>query len=357
MSDLQKELSFLKNKKILITGNTGFKGSWLTYIISNVTKNIYGISLREKVNSTMYYNVGIKNLIKKQFFFDISDYKKLDKTIKFIKPNYIFHLAAQSLVYKSYKETLKTWHSNLLGTLNILEILKNYKESKNIIITSDKCYKNFEINRGYKENDILMGDDPYSASKSCAEIAINSYINSFYNKDNFVVSCRAGNVIGGGDFSDNRLIPDIVSAHINKKPISIRSLNSTRPWQHVLEPLFGYLSVAKKITKKNVNQQSFNFGPSYNNSKKVKEIINRIKKQWHIKIINSQNKFKESKLLALNCVKAKKYLDWRPTLNFNDTIDLTIDWYKTFFKEPKQIHNLMDTQIKYFISKKNDKKK
>ena len=125
MSDLQKELSFLKNKKILITGNTGFKGSWLTYIISNVTKNIYGISLREKVNSTMYYNVGIKNLIKKQFFFDISDYKKLDKTIKFIKPNYIFHLAAQSLVYKSYKETLKTWHSNLLGTLNILEILKN----------------------------------------------------------------------------------------------------------------------------------------------------------------------------------------------------------------------------------------
>tara|TARA_B100000900_G_C20578846_1_gene716565 strand:- start:328 stop:1401 length:1074 start_codon:yes stop_codon:yes gene_type:complete len=357
MNNLQKELSFLKDKKILITGNTGFKGSWLTYIISSVTKNIFGISLSENSNFTMYEKVGIKKLVKKQYFFDVSNYKKLEKTIIHIKPDYIFHLAAQSLVYKSYKNSLRTWQSNLVGTLNLLEVLKKYKKSKNIIITSDKCYKNFELNRGYKENDTLMGDDPYSASKSCAEIAINSYIKSFYQNDNLIVSCRAGNVIGGGDFSEKRLIPDIVKSYYKNKITSIRSLKSTRPWQHVLEPLFAYLLVAKKIDYKKINQQSFNFGPSFKNSKQVKEILNRIKKKWKIKTKISKNNFKESKLLALNCNKAKDKLHWIPTLNFNDTVDLTVDWYETFLKKPKKIHNLMDLQIKYFISKKNDKKK
>ena len=354
MNEIKKKLSFLKNKKILITGNTGFKGSWLTFVISSVTKNIYGISLKQNINNTMFIRNNISDLIKKQFYFDISNLSKLKKTINQIKPDYIFHLAAQSLVYKSYKKPIETWNSNLLGTINILEILKDYKKSKNIIITSDKCYKNFELNRGYEENDILAGEDPYSATKSCAEIAIKSYIKSFYDNSNYIVTCRAGNVIGGGDFSDHRLIPDIVKSYFKKKEISIRSLNSTRPWQHVLEPIFAYLLVAKKIKNKKVNHQAFNFGPNSKNSKKVRSIIQQIKKKWNIKVKKSKLRFKESKLLSLNCKKAKKTLNWKPVLNFEDTIEMTIDWYDQFYKKPKKINELMKLQIQYYASKQND---
>jgi CDP-glucose 4,6-dehydratase len=352
MNDLQKQLSFLKNKKILITGNTGFKGSWMTYIVSNVTKNIYGISLKNNINKINHNKNNVIGLLKKQYFFDISNYNKLNKTINEIQPDFIFHLAAQSLVYKSYKEPLKTWNSNLIGTLNLLEILRHYKKSKNIIITSDKCYKNFELSRGYNENDILAGEDPYSATKSCAEIAIKSYIESFYDKSNYIVSCRAGNVIGGGDFSELRLIPDIVRSYFRNKKISIRSLSSTRPWQHVLEPLFAYLLVAKNIKKKQVNHQAFNFGPNQNNSKNVLSIINQIKKKWKIKIKKSRLKFKESKLLSLNCTKAKKILKWSPVLDFEDTVNLTIDWYDKFNKQPNEINKIMNHQINYYLSKK-----
>ncbi len=352
MNEIKKNLSFLQNKKILITGNTGFKGSWLTFIISTVTQNIYGISLKQKINNNMFKKNNISSLIKKQFYFDISNLKKLKKTINQIKPDYIFHLAAQSLVYNSYKNPLTTWNSNLVGTLNLLEILRYYKKSKNIIITSDKCYKNLELTRGYNENDILAGEDPYSATKSCAEIAIRSYIKSFFDKSNYIVSCRAGNVIGGGDFSELRLIPDIVKSYFGKKKISIRSLNSTRPWQHVLEPLFAYLLVAKNIRKKKVNHQAFNFGPNQNNSKSVLSIIKQIKKKWKIKIKKSNLKFKESKLLSLNCTKAKKILKWEPVLDFEDTVNLTIDWYDKFYNKPSEISKLMNYQINYYLSKK-----
>lgn len=351
MNNINHLLSFLKDKKILITGNTGFKGSWLTYVVSTVTSNIYGISLKQNINNTMFKKNKIFNMVKKQYYFDISDFKKFKNVVNIIKPDYIFHLAAQSLVYNSYEMPLKTWNSNLIGTLNLLEILKNFKKSKNIIITSDKCYKNFELNRGYKEDDILAGEDPYSATKSCAEIAIRSYIKSFYDNSNYIVSCRAGNVIGGGDFSKHRLIPDIVKAYFNNKKISIRNTNSTRPWQHVLEPIFAYLLVAKNIKKKNVNHQTFNFGPNQKNSKKVISIINYIKKKWDIRIKKSNLKFKESKLLSLNCIKARKILGWKPVLNFKDTVNLTIDWYDQFYKHPKKINDLMTTQVNYYISK------
>ena len=351
MNNINHLLSFLKDKKILITGNTGFKGSWLTYVVSTVTSNIYGISLKQNINNTMFKKNKIFNMVKKQYYFDISDFKKFKNVVNIIKPDYIFHLAAQSLVYNSYEMPLKTWNSNLIGTLNLLEILKNFKKSKNIIITSDKCYKNFELNRGYKEDDILAGEDPYSATKSCAEIAIRSYIKSFYDNSNYIVSCRAGNVIVGGDFSNHRLIPDIVKAYFNNKKISIRNTNSTRPWQHVLEPIFAYLLVAKNIKKKNVNHQTFNFGPNQKNSKKVISIINYIKKKWDIRIKKSNLKFKESKLLSLNCIKARKILGWKPVLNFKDTVNLTIDWYDQFYKHPKKINDLMTTQVNYYISK------
>ena len=351
MNNVKDKISFLKNKKVLITGNTGFKGSWLTYVVSNVTQKIYGISLKENIENTMFKKSKIFKLVKKQFFFDISNFNKFKKVIYQIKPDYIFHLAAQSLVYKSYEFPLKTWNSNLIGTLNLLEILKYYKKNKNIIITSDKCYKNLELRRGYTEDDILAGEDPYSATKSCAEIAINSYIKSFYNNSNFIVSCRAGNVIGGGDFSENRLIPDIVKHYFSNNKISIRNINSTRPWQHVLEPIFAYLLLAKNINKININHQSFNFGPDLHNSKRVFSIIQEIKKRWNIKIKKSNLKFKETKLLSLNCNKAKKILKWKPVLNFQQTVKLTIDWYDKFYSKQHEIDSLMRSQINYFVSK------
>ena len=212
------------------------------------SKNIRYLT-KKKISKTQCLKKVRYLVSKKTIFFDISNFNKFKKVINQIKPDYIFHLAAQSLVYKSYEFPLKTWNSNLIGTLNLLEILKYYKKSKNIIITSDKCYKNLELRRGYTEDDILSGEDPYSATKSCAEIAINSYIKSFYNNSNLIVSCRAGNVIGGGDFSENRLIPDIVKHYFSNNKISIRNINSTRPWQHVLEPILHIYYLQKILIK------------------------------------------------------------------------------------------------------------
>ena len=344
---------YFKDKKILITGHTGFKGSWMTLWLNSLGAKILGVSKNIPTSPSHYKLLNFKKNVKfiKR---DIKNPKSLNKIIKNYKPDYIFHLAAQSIVKKSYLRTFETWETNLLGTVNLLESLKNYKKKITVvIITSDKAYKNIETSKGYKEDDLLGGIDPYGASKSAAELAIQSYVKSFFNKKKniSIAVARAGNVIGGGDWSENRLVPDCIKSWLKKKVVTIRSPNSTRPWQHVLEVINGYLILAIKLKlNKKLHGESFNFGPEMKKNFKVIEVLKSSKMYWNTvnwKIKNKRS-FYENKLLNLNSNKAKKYLNWKPVLSFADTIKLTIEWYRGYAENKKDIYKLSLNQINYF---------
>ncbi len=343
-----------KNKKIIVTGHTGFKGSWLTYWLLSFGAKVIGIS---KDIPTKPSNYEALNLKKKciDLRLDITNLKNIKKLILNKKPDYIFHLAAQSLVNKSYNFPVETFKTNSMGTLNILESLRSLKKKCTVvIITSDKSYKNIEIERGYKEDDILGGDDPYSASKGSAEIIIQSYLKSYFQKQNKILIgiARAGNVIGGGDWSENRLIPDCMKSWSKNKRVIIRNPKSTRPWQHVLEALGGYLIFAVKLnSNKKLHGQIFNFGPSSYKEHEVIKLVKYIKKFWNKfewKIVSKKNTFHESKLLKLNCNKAKKILKWKSVLNFNEMIGMVTKWYKCFYTNKKEIEKLSTVQIKTY---------
>jgi len=343
-----------KGKKIVITGHTGFKGSWLSLWLNHLGADVYGISNNFKISQTNFNNFKIKNNIK-NFDVDIRNFKKLHKVIKKIKPDFIFHLAAQSLVGASYKKPLYNFETNFNGTLNILEALRlsNFRCIA-VLITSDKSYKNFEIKRGYVEDDILGGDDPYSASKGSAEFVINSYFKSFLkNKKNIRIAvCRAGNVIGGGDWSSDRLIPDLMRSIFKNKKVKLRNQNSTRPWQHVLDVLNGYLILAKRLKKNNkLNGQVFNFGPPQNSNFRVLDVVKEIKKNWSILDWKfSKRTYYESTLLKLNSNKSLKTIKWKNKLSFKEVIKLVTDWYKCLYQK-KDIYNCSINQIKYFEKK------
>jgi len=342
------------NKKVLITGHTGLKGSWLSLWLSLLGADVYGISNNFKASKTNFKNFKMKKNIT-NYDIDIKNFIKFKKIINKIKPNFIFHLAAQSLVSESYKNPIYNFETNFNGTLNLLEILRLAKfKCVTILITSDKSYRNFEIKRGYNENDILGGDDPYSASKGSAEFVINSYFKSFlYNKKNIRIAvCRAGNVIGGGDWSNNRLIPDMMRSIFNNKILKLRNHNSTRPWQHVLDCLNGYLVLASKLTKnKKLNGQAFNFGPPISSNYKVIDVVREIKRNWSLlKWKFTKKNFYESNLLKLNSNKSLKFLNWKNKLKFKETIKLVTDWYKCLF-EKKDVYNFSKNQIKQYEKK------
>ncbi len=355
MSDLIKTF---RGSKILITGHTGFKGSWLTIWLYNLGAEIYGIS-KGIVSKPSHYEVtNIKAKIK-NFLVDIREKEKLIKTIKDIQPDFIFHLAAQSLVSYSYVNPYETWETNTLGTLNILEgIRKLNKKCVAVLITSDKCYENIEWVYGYRENDKLGGIDPYSASKAGAEIVINSYLRSFFkNQENIKIGvARAGNVIGGGDWAVNRIVPDCIKAWNEDKIAYLRSPNSTRPWQHVLEPLSGYLSLAINLSvSNNFHGEAFNFGPPVEITPSVENLVKKMsehweKVKWEIKEPDLENKFHESNLLKLNCDKAYHLLKWKPNWNFEETVKNTITWYKKFYenKSKEDVLELTRSQIYAF---------
>ena len=340
-------------KKILITGHTGFKGSWLTLWLNKLGANIMGISLGLPTNPSNFKAIQIQKKII-DLRFDISDIKKLKKEINNFKPDYIFHLAAQSLVGRSYINAKKTWETNLMGTLNLLEVLKKVTFSCSIVIvTSDKCYLNKEKKTGYKEFDELGGFDPYSASKASVEIMVKSYVASFFsNKKNIrIATARAGNVVGGGDWSKNRLIPDCVKCWAKNKFSTIRNPESIRPWQHVLEALHGYLLLAIALKKnKNFHGQSFNFGPSLNKFYKVIEILKEIRLNWpgiKWKIIK-KNIFYESNLLLLNSSKAKKKLGWKCVLSFSYCMKMISSWYFVYYNRRKDILQFSLSQIENY---------
>ncbi len=329
-------MSVFNNKRILITGHTGFKGSWLTIWLLRSGAQIIGYALPPKTEKDNYCLTRLSDKINEHIA-DIRDKDKLFRVFKEENPEIIFHLAAQPLVLDSYAEPLYTFETNTLGTTNVLEAFRLNNSSKLlVVITTDKVYENFELKEGYNESDRLGGNDPYSASKASAEIIANAYNKSYFikNNDKKVVTVRAGNVIGGGDWSDNRIIPDCIKAMENDEAIVIRNPNFTRPWQHVLEPLGGYLLLAEKILKGEKNLTgAWNFGPLTKKSICVEELVKLVIDYYgrgNYTIKSNNNALKETDNLALDISKASKELGWKPCLNFEDKIQLTIDWYKNY---------------------------
>ena len=353
---MHKDHKYFKNKKIIVTGHTGFKGSWLTLWLYSLGGEVLGLSKDVPTQPSNYKTLNLEKKIKSKKI-NLTNFKKFKNQITKFKPDYIFHLAAQSIVKKSYTNTKETWDSNLISTINLLESLKSVKKKTNvIIITSDKVYKNIETKKGYQENDRLGGLDPYGASKSATEIAIQSYISSFFSNKNGnirICTARAGNVIGGGDWSPDRLIPDCMRSWLKNKIVKIRNPNSTRPWQHVLEVIFGYLTLAINLKSFNkLHGESFNFGPKDHNYK-VSEVLNEIKKIWpSIRWKYDKNiKFKENQLLNLNSKKAYRTLKWKQTLTFKEQIRMVVNWYKFFNKDKKRIYYKSLEQINYYRDK------
>lgn len=327
--------SFFKNKNILITGATGFKGSWLSYWLHILGARVTGIGHNPNKNENLFYSLRLEKKIYLKSL-DIRNRVALAKCIKETEPEIIFHLAAQPLIYESYNHPYLTYEVNSLGTLNMLDCIKDNKNNKIravVFVTSDKCYYNNYSVKGFKEDDKLGGIDPYSGSKACAEIMINTYFESFFKKIKSigVASARAGNVIGGGDYSPNRLIPDAIRSILKNKEIFLRQPKFNRPWQHVLEPLFGYLTLAERLYKNPIKFSGpWNFGTKKNTVTNVEEIIKKIIKFWgkgSLKVMKNK-KFYEQENLQLNIDKSEKFLNWRPKFSITQSVELTADWYK-----------------------------
>lgn len=325
--------NFWKRKKVLITGHTGFKGSWLSTILSQLGSDLYGYSLKPKSKKQLYVTNRVEKYFKKIKYDNINNFQSLKNFVHFCKPSVVFHLAAQPIVLESYAKPLETFSTNIIGSANLLESLRSLKSLKTlIIVTSDKCYLNEDKKlKLFRETDPLGGYDPYSASKAGTEIITLSYYKSFFEKKKVSVSTvRAGNVIGGGDVAKNRIFSDISKSLISNKKLILRNPNAIRPWQHVLEPLIGYIILAEKMYKSRVDfSTSWNFGPKSNSNKRVIDVIRLVNKFKKIRYTYNQNKKQnyESKNLGLNIDKVNNKLKWKPKLSLKETIRWTVDWY------------------------------
>ena len=332
------------NKTILITGHTGFKGGWLSMWLTHLGAKVVGASI-DTLSDPSNFSVSFIGDVIEDHRLDIRDAVAVKLLVEKVQPDFVFHLAAQALVRLSYENPLETIATNALGSANVLDALRSLnKKVVAIMITSDKAYDNVEWVWGYRETDRLGGKDPYSASKGMAELAIRSYVNSFFNKPDSNVRVgitRAGNVIGGGDWAVDRIVPDCMEAWSKKKTVDIRSPQSTRPWQHVLEPLSGYLVLAAHLEQDSKDHgESYNFGPSLEQNYPVSELINEMSKYWdQVKwndVSGSENYVHEAGLLKLNCDKALFDLDWQSTLQFKETVQMTVEWYKNYYQNQEQ---------------------
>ncbi len=326
---------FYKGKKVFITGHTGFKGAWLTYWLKELGADVAGYALEPEYERSLFELLRLDQKIDHHIG-DVRNLETLSNAINQTKPDIVFHLAAQALVRRSYADPLLTFQTNVMGSLNLLESIRETESVKSLVyITSDKCYWNNEWVWGYRETDALGGPDPYSASKACAEHVFKSYYLSYFKeRKNFGCgSTRAGNVIGGGDRSQDRIVPDIIKSVENKKQIFLRNPQSTRPWQHVLDPLNGYLHLAMHLYKSpdQYNGEAWNFGPSNQSIKTVLELTNLIKTLWEnvdVQVESNANQPHESNLLHLSIDKAQTFLKWSPIYHFNQAVMQTGAWYK-----------------------------
>lgn len=336
-------MSTYKGKNVFITGHTGFKGSWLSLWLAKMGANVFGYSLFPDTTPNNYTVSSVTDLLFEETIADVRDKKSLKKAIKKANPDFVFHLAAQSLVRKSYSCPVETFETNVIGSLNVLEGLRELGQPCSVVmITSDKCYENNGQIWGYRENDPLGGYDPYSASKAAAEIAVTSYRRSFFPKDSLdkhgvqIATVRAGNVIGGGDWAENRIIPDAVRALSSGKTITVRNPNAVRPWQHVLEPLFGYLMLGAKMSEEKNPElcSAWNFGPLCNEECPVSDLMDLFCKEWgrgNWNLVSLTNAPHEASVLRLSIDKAVYKLHWAPRWNLYEAIKITAAWYKKYY--------------------------
>jgi len=345
-------LNFFKNKKVFITGHTGFKGSWLSFILDLYGARVKGFSKKPNTSPSLFNNLNYSD----RFFSiigDINDFNHLKKEIRDFEPDFIFHLAAQPIVIDSYEDPLDTYHTNFNGTLNLLEsIRKINRECNVVIITTDKVYKNNENKIPFQEDDMLGGKDPYSASKSASEILISSYSESFFSNHMINIStARAGNIIGGGDWSKYRLLPDIIRSCFENSELIIRNPNSVRPWQHVLDPILGYLDLARNLSiKPEIFNGAWNFGPDEKDPISVNDIIEIVKTNGELFNIKIENDIsdKESKYLQLDITKSKVILNWTPKWNAETAIEHSIKWYRGFYNNISA-NDLITNDLKYYL--------
>lgn len=340
-------------KKVLVTGHTGFKGSWLTLWLKSLGAEVLGYSLEPNTEPSMFEELGIYGKCR-NVFANILDEKTLEEAFQTFKPEIVFHLAAQPIVRLSYSEPVLTYKTNVIGTLNVLEAARNCSSVKAFVnVTTDKCYENLEINRGYREDEPMGGHDMYSSSKGCVEIMSSSFRRSFLQTEASMAmaTARAGNVIGGGDWASDRLIPDCVR-YINKnEKIEIRNPIAVRPWQHVLEPLSGYLLLGQKLLEEGKKfAEGFNFGPNEESILKVAEVAEKVV-QFYGKgevIVHKRDNLHEANLLMLNIEKAEKVLNWTPTYSANQAIEKTVEWYKHFYAKDCNMYEYTMNQIKEY---------
>ncbi|WP_457746017.1 CDP-glucose 4,6-dehydratase [Sulfurimonas sp.] len=336
-----------KDKTVLVTGHTGFKGSWLVYWLKKMGANVVGYSLEAPTTPN---HIDLLSLDIISIIGDIRDLEKLHKTFTTYKPDIVFHLAAQPLVRLSYENPIETYETNVIGTLKVFEACRKAKVKAIVNITSDKAYDNKEWIWGYRENDPMGGYDPYSSSKGCADILANSYRNSYFNLNDYkkthntlLASCRAGNVIGGGDWAQDRLLTDIMLSVSQGKKVSIRNPYATRPWQHVLEPLSGYLHIGQKLLEeKKEFAEAWNFGPSDEGSITVEEVVKNVKKHWgkiDYEINRDPKQLHEANLLKLDCSKAHILLKWKDVWGSDTTFEKTVKWYKSYYEK-----NVIETE-------------
>jgi CDP-glucose 4,6-dehydratase len=339
-------------KKIFVTGHTGFKGSWLCEWLLQLGAEITGYSLPPETKPALFNQLGLKSRLN-HIIGDIRDPVKLNRALQKSRPDFVFHLAAQPLVRDSYAKPVETFETNLMGTVLLLEALRGLKNAcAAVFITTDKCYENREYHRGYREEDCLGGHDPYSASKATAEIAISSYRRSFFqNHPVKIASVRAGNVIGGGDWATDRIVPDCIRALQKKQPVPVRNKIATRPWQHILEPLGGYLWLGAQLSRLKTDENkfcsAFNFGPNRGASRTVRELVEEILKHWPGQWIDKSNPHAvhEANLLHLETAKAHRLLKWKPVWNFSETIEQTVVWYRATTRSPELAQDFLLGQI------------
>lgn len=330
---------FWRNKQVLVTGHTGFKGAWLSLWLARMGAKVTGVALPPLTKPSLFSAAKVEDVLERSVMLDIRDGKKLECLFCRVKPEIVFHLAAQPLVRDSYKDPVATYATNVMGTAHLLEAVRCVSSVRVVInVTTDKCYENMECRRGYKEQDPLGGYDPYSSSKACSEIVTAAYRRSFFHPDEHkkhgvaLATARAGNVIGGGDWAKDRLVPDCVRSLIQGEDILLRNPHAVRPWQHVLEPLCGYLMLAEKLCVNGAKFASaWNFGPEKSDVLTVKQVAEMICRQWggstRVKLSSGKHPH-EAKLLTLDISKAKKELRWRPCMKLGASLRETVAWYK-----------------------------